>query len=287
MEKEELRNLLKNEDISVKKSLGQNFLINEALNARIVDFAQIKPGERILEIGPGLGFLTDFLLQAKAKVTACEVSPTLSAYLRKKYSGQPNFRLIEDDILKVEINKVWPDLPLNPIENDEGRFLGEYRVVANLPFYLSGRIIPFFLESKVKPREINLLLQKEVAFKLAADNGKESLLSLANKFFAEVSLGFEVGRENFYPEPEVDTHLVRIKTNAQVPKVSSQKLYFQVLKVAFSGKRKQLHNSLSAGFHLTKEEAKNWIRRAGIDPAIRPEQLKAEDFVRIANEAKN
>lgn len=281
MDKNELIRKLKIAGMTQDKSLGQSFLISEKVKDRLLNEAKIKEDEPVLEIGPGLGFLTSGFLKQGAKVTGVEISKKCVVYLRKEMGKDKNLTLLLADILQIEVDKLLPLKNRVKIKNDLSREICDYRVISNIPFYLTGKIIPFFMENKTKPKELLLIVQKEVANRLIAKDGKESILSLSTKFFAYVEKIFDIPKENFYPIPKVDSALIRIKTKNEVPDVD-QSMFFKIMKAAFLGKRKQLHNSLASTFHKTKQEASSWIENAGIDPAIRPEKLRVEDFVSLA-----
>lgn len=277
---EEVIDILKENGLYVKKSLGQNFLLCDDVLDRIVEEGNLSKGDTVLEIGPGLGFLTERLLAAGANLTAMELSDNIIPYLEKKFTSD-SFRLLHQDVLHANIPEVFAGIPSKDVGNDPGRAVGEYSIIANIPYYLTGKLIPYFLENTCKPKEMILMLQKEVAERLVVKDGKQSKLSISTNFFADVEYLFDVPKDCFHPVPKVDSAMIKIVTKNTVPDID-QKLFFRVMRGAFSNKRKQMHNSLSGVFLIEKEEAFAWLKRAEIKPDIRAEKLALEDFVRLA-----
>ncbi|OHA57358.1 MAG: ribosomal RNA small subunit methyltransferase A [Candidatus Vogelbacteria bacterium GWA1_51_14] len=218
--------------LKAKKSLGQNWLVNEKIVEEIVAAAKIKRGEMVLEAGPGGGVLTSALLTTGAKVIAIEKDDRLEAVLMDKFgaeieSGQ--LKLIHGDVLKFDpilINK-------------------SYKIVANLPYYLTGEFIRKFLTAQAKPSAMTLMLQKEVAERIVARDGKESVLSISVKAYGQPRLVKTVKRGNFRPVPKVDSAIVIIEhISANNFKHCDEKKFFQTLKAGFGSKRKKLKNNL-------------------------------------------
>ncbi|MBU1167436.1 ribosomal RNA small subunit methyltransferase A [Patescibacteria group bacterium] len=286
MTKEELLSILKENKIYLEKSLGQNFLVSDLALRQIIEASALQPGERVLEVGPGIGILTEALLAEGVDLTAVELSENLVHYLVSRYGRREDFRVIKADILKTDLQNLYSSLGKKEVEHDQGRSIAAYKVVANIPYYLTGKLIPYFLESDLKPQVMYLMMQKEVGERIIGKKGKESLLSLATKFYARAEICFEVPKESFYPSPKVDSVFIKITPQEEVPKIShpdGQKMYFRVIKAAFSGKRKQLHNSLASSFHLSKDETLAWIDRADLQPTVRPERLSVNDFTRLSD----
>ncbi|OGI25619.1 MAG: ribosomal RNA small subunit methyltransferase A [Candidatus Moranbacteria bacterium RBG_13_45_13] len=250
--------------------LGQNFLTNEEVAQKIANSANIK-GDNVLEIGSGKGILTKYLAKSAGKVLAVEIDRNLIELLKKKFS----IKIVEGDILKINLPKLI-----------EGENFQNYKVVANLPYYITSKIIRLLLETKYPPAEMILMVQKEVGERIVALDGKESILSISVKFYAEPEILFSVSRDNFEPVPEVDSVVIRIKRKINLPEAPASK-FFALVRAGFSAKRKMLVNNLASSFHIPKSEIAEIIKKVGIDPAIRAEKLKVEDWVKLYGALKN
>jgi 16S rRNA (adenine1518-N6/adenine1519-N6)-dimethyltransferase len=252
---------------SNKKSLGQNFLTDEKIAENIVKSADLSSSDNVLEIGPGEGVLTKYLTQSAGKVLAVEIDQRLIESLRKDFK---NIEIIEGDVLKI-------DLPRLLEENN----FQKYKVVANLPYYITSKIIRLLLETKYPPHEMILMVQKEVGQRIVALDGKESRLSISVKFYADPEILFDVPRENFDPVPEVDSVVISLKRKEYIPEINI-KQFFTLVRAGFSAKRKMLANNLSSSFHLSKETVSEAIKKAGLEPTVRAEKLKVEDWVKLS-----
>ena len=251
--------------VGPKKSLGQHWLKDRAVLAHIADSAEINTDDTVLEIGPGLGTLTSELLKRAKDVVAVELDEELAAKLPGQFPGK-SLRVVNQDILSFDLTT----LPEN------------YVVVANVPYYITSKIIQLLTTAGNKPRTIVLLIQKEVAERLAAEQGDMSILAISAQVYAEVSLGDIVPAEFFTPPPKVDSQVVILHTRPE-PLVSeeSTKAFFRVVKAGFSSKRKKLRSSISSGLHISKPEAEELLRRAGINPDDRAEALSIDDWTRL------
>ncbi len=258
--------------------LGQNFLINEGIAKKIAESADIN-GENVLEVGPGKGILTKYLIKHARKIIAIEIDPALSKLLDSRFPASPaggrgngNFKVFTNDMLKTNL----PDL----LEKENFK---NYKVVANLPYYITSKIIRLFLETRFPPEEMILMVQKEVGERIVALDGKESILSISVKFYAEPEVFFYVPKENFEPVPEVDSAVIRVKKKKNPPKADAGK-FFSLVRAGFSSKRKTLLNNLSNGFHQPKEKITENIKKAGLDPAVRAEKLGLKEWMRLYEE---
>lgn len=248
-----------------KKSLGQNWLKDPVALAAIAELASFSPDDTVLEIGPGLGTLTSRLLARAGKVVAVEFDAELARKLPKQFPGK-NLEVIEADILSFDLST----LPKG------------YKVVANIPYYITSRIIRKLMEAPNPPSISVLLVQKEVAERLAAEAGEMSVLAVSAQVFAEVSLGPIVPAELFTPPPQVDSQVVILKTrDAPLVLASEEKAFFQVVKAGFSAKRKKLRSSLSGGLRLSKSEVEQLLEQVGVDPDARAEDLSIKDWKRL------
>lgn len=251
------------------KSLGQHWLTDRTILAAIAESAELTADDTVLEIGPGLGTLTSELLRRAGSVTAVEFDAELARKLPGQFPGT-NLTVTNQDILRFDLNS----LPQG------------YKVVANVPYYITSKIIEMLMTADNKPSIVVLLIQKEVARRVAARPGDMSILAVAAQIFAEAELGIEVPRVYFTPPPKVDSQVIILRTR-EAPLVSSddERALFRVVKAGFSAKRKKLRSSISAGLSLTKPQAEELLRHANISPELRAEDLSIDDWLRLAKDA--
>lgn len=247
------------------KSLGQHWLRDRDVLSHIADCAELTPDDTILEIGPGLGTLTSELLRRSKKVVAVEFDADLARKLPAQFPGK-NLEVITSDILSFDLSS----LPVG------------YNVVANVPYYITSKIIQLLMTADNKPRMAVLLVQKEVAQRLAARPGQLSILGVSAQLFAEVSLGDIVPAALFTPPPKVDSQVVILRTRSS-PFLTDvdEKDFFRVVKAGFSAKRKMLRSSMSGGLKITKDDAEALLARADIPATSRAEALSLDDWVRL------
>lgn len=248
-----------------KKSLGQHWLKDPDILADIAEAAELTVDDTVLEIGPGLGTLTSRLLARAGAVTAVEFDVDLAQKLPGQFPGK-NLTVVHQDILQFDLNQ----LPRG------------YKVVANVPYYITGKIVEKLLTAENTPDLAVLLVQKEVAERMAAGPGDMSMLALGAQIFAEVELGVIVPRQFFTPPPKVDSQVMVLRRR-RVPLVASedQKEFFRIIKAGFSAKRKKLRSSLSGGLQLTKNATEQLLSYAAISPDARAEDLAIEDWQRL------
>lgn len=247
------------------KSLGQHWLRDRDILAHIADCAEINDTDTVLEIGPGLGTLTSELLRRAGKVIAVEYDGELARKLPNQFPGK-NLTVINSDILEFDFST----LPAG------------YKVVANIPYYITGKIIQQLTTTANKPSVAVLLVQREVAQRLAAGPGQMSILAVSAQIFADASLGDVVKAEKFTPPPKVDSQVVILKTRKLPFLIDvSESEFFMVVKAGFSAKRKKLRSSLSGGLHLPKSEVENLLKSVNISPENRAEALSLDDWVRL------
>lgn len=252
-----------------KKSLGQHWLKDRDVLANIADEATIGPDDTVLEIGPGLGTLTSELLRRAKNVVAVELDEDLARKLPGQFPGK-SLEVVNQDILTYDLRH----LPKN------------YVVVANVPYYITSKIVQLLTTATNKPRTIVLLIQKEVAERMAAKPGNMSILAVASQVYAEVRLGDIVPAELFTPPPKVDSQVV-ILDMRKTPIVSedNEKAFFRVVKAGFVAKRKKLRSSLASGLHISKTEAEALLQKHGISPDSRAEELTLQNWLDLSNNA--
>ena len=303
----DIRPLLRQFNLRPKKSLGQNFLVDEhALNS-IVRAAEITADDVVLEIGPGLGSLTRYLADVARHVIAVEIDRTLIPALRSVLSTRSNVSIVEGDILKLDPTKLLAEASLrgapsamrqSPHTEDEiasppSASLGKlamtrdenYKVVANIPYYITSAIIRHLLEAEIKPRSIVLTIQQEVAQRIIAQPDDMNLLAVSVQFYGVPRIVQRVPAGAFYPVPDVDSAVVRIDLPDQ-PRINVKDAdtFFKVAKAGFGQKRKQLHNSLAAGLPIKHEQIMQALNEVGIDPKRRAETLTLEEWGRLSDQ---
>lgn len=270
--------LLRRFAIQPKKSLGQNFLVDEAALARITDAADLGPKDTVLEIGPGLGTLTRRLAETAGRVIAVELDERLIPVLRFTLAPYRNVEIVHGDIL---------DLNIAGLIAPEGQSPLSYKVVANLPYYITSAVLRHLLEAPLRPTLMVLTVQLEVAQRLTAGPGEMSLLAVSVQVYGQPRLVARIKAGAFYPVPKVDSAIVRVDLYKQ-PVVPLEELegFFEVVRAGFSGRRKQLRNALSRGLNRDAQAITLALRQAGIDPTRRAETLSLEEWVRIYQHVK-
>lgn len=257
--------------VFAKKSLGQNFLITPRIVETIAAAGELKIGDMVIEIGPGKGVLTRALLASGARVKAVEKDDRLIPVLQKelkKEIAQGNLEIIHGDIMEMSL------------ENLIGKE-NSYKVIANIPYYITGAVIRNFLSAENKPSAMILMVQKEVATRIIARNNKESILSLSVKAFAKPELIMNVSRGNFFPIPNVDSAVLKLSNihNPFDDKESEEK-FFEIVKAGFGQKRKMLISNLEAV--MPREVLEKKFAELGIDKKIRAEDVKLGDWMKIS-----
>jgi len=254
-----------------KKSLGQHWLKDPEILADIAEAAELTSDDVVLEIGPGLGTLTSRLLARANSVTAVEFDADLARKLPGQFPGK-KLTVVNQDILQFDLSQ----LPKN------------YKVVANVPYYITSKIVEKLMTAGNKPSIAVLLVQKEVAERIAAEAGNMSILSVSVQIFAEAELDIEVPRQFFTPPPKVDSQVVILRTrNNPLITPEDQRDFFRIVKAGFSAKRKKLRSSLSGGLGIDKSSVEELLKNAGISPDARAEDLAIEDWKRLLKEWRN
>ncbi|NCU38268.1 ribosomal RNA small subunit methyltransferase A [Candidatus Saccharibacteria bacterium] len=251
------------------KSLGQHWLTDRSILASIAESAMLSHQDTVLEIGPGLGTLTSEILRHADKVVAVEYDSELARKLPGQFPGK-SLTVVHDDILQYDLTSLPKD----------------YKVVANVPYYITSKIIQKLLTADNKPSMAVLLVQKEVARRIAAKPGDMSILAVATQIYAESHLGVEVAKTYFSPSPKVDSQVV-VLTLRETPLVppEDERALFRVVKAGFGAKRKKLRSSIAAGLAISKPAAEELLRHADINPEQRAEDLSIDDWLRLAKDA--
>lgn len=267
-----IRDILDRHGFRFSKSLGQNFLINPSVCPRIAEMGNAKAGFGVIEIGTGIGVLTNELAKRADKVCAIEIDSRLMPVLAETLAEHKNIKIINDDVLKVDIKKLIDE-----------EFQGlDVAVCANLPYYITSPIIMYLLEQRLPVRSVTVLVQKEAALRLCAELGTRDAgaVTVAVRYFSEPKILFNVSRGSFMPAPNVDSAAVRFDIKDTTPEgVSDEGFFFRTVRAAFSQRRKTLVNSVSSGLGADKALVAEAAKKASLPENIRPEQLTMEQFI--------
>jgi len=267
------RGLLAQYGLWPKQNLGQHFVTDENVLGKIVAAAQLTPRDVVLEVGPGLGHLTRLLARQAGRVVAVELDDRFMPILRDQLAGCDNVALVEGDILRLSLSFL-----LSPLSS-------HYKVVANLPYYISTAVLQHFLEGEPSPVRMVVTVQYEVARRMVARPGDMSLLAVSVQFYGQPHIVSRIKAGAFYPRPEVDSAIVRIDRHA-VPPVDAPdvRAFFAVVKAGFAQRRKQLRNSLPAGLRRPQTEVVAALEGVGIDPQRRPQTLSLEEWAAVTRQ---
>ena len=270
--------VLQKHEFQFKKKFGQNFLIDPHVLDKIVDAAQITKDDFVLEIGPGIGTLTQYLCENARQVLAVEIDDKLIPILKETLQPYDNVEVLHGDILKQDIQQIADTY-------NDGKPI---KVVANLPYYITTPIIMELFESHVPLANVTVMVQKEVADRMKAEPGTKDYgaLSLAVQYYAKPYIAAFVPPNCFMPRPKVGSAVIRLDCLARVPvEVHNEKLMFRLIRASFNQRRKTLQNGIanSAELSFTKEQAARAIEQAGFDVRIRGEKLGLEEFARLAD----
>lgn len=258
------------------KSLGQNFLTDKNVIDRIIEGSDIGPEDLVIEIGPGIGVITREAAQAAKKVIAVEIDSDLIPILEYTLGDLDNVEILNRDILKTDLKKLIR----------EQAFSGKVRIIGNLPYYITTPIIMKILEEDTGAASVTVMMQKEVADRLKAGPGSKDYgaISLMVQYYAEAREVVKVPRTVFVPQPKVDSTVLRLDIRSEKPvKVKDEEHLFKVIKAGFGQRRKTLLNALSVLGDVTKDDIREALEKAGIDPVRRGETLSLEEFARLSD----
>jgi len=292
VDKNKIKTSYLSEDIKPQKSLGQNFLLDSSILEEIVSLAEIVASDTVLEIGPGTGSLTKELAKNASKVIVVEIDSKLCTILREQFKDYLNVEIIEEDIRNI-ISK-FPACASAFAEASTGKKASagkqisnsqKYKLVANLPYYLSSFIIRRFLEIEQKPGMIVLTLQKELVERICEKEGKMSIISIMVNLYGKPQLGPIITRDKFYPAPQVDSRVLIIK-DIKKPEDVDEKYFFRILRIGFSSKRKKLLSNLKNGTRLSKEKLKEIFDDLVIGDMVRAQELSLDQWKKLSVKIK-
>jgi 16S rRNA (adenine1518-N6/adenine1519-N6)-dimethyltransferase len=260
---DELKTLLEAKGLWAKKSMGQNFLVDQQALDKIAAAADLLKTDQVVEVGPGTGFLTEQLIRKAGRVTSVELDADMVEILKEQFALTENLTLLNEDALDFKA----PEEP--------------YKVVANIPYHITSPLLKHFLQAENRPLLMVLLVQKEVAEKVCGLGGK-SVITIETQVFGAPEIVGQVPANAFYPVPKVDSSILKIKVFDQ-PLVAKGELkdFLRIVKFGFSQKRKKLANSLGAGIHKKPAEVREFLEKAGISPESRAENLKIKDWIEL------
>ncbi len=269
--------------IEPARSKGQNFLVNENVYDDIIQAADLQADDVVLEVGPGLGFLTRKLAEKVQKVIAVELDDTLARLLvnNLKKEGIDNVTVVNENILDFGAQSSITNYELRI----DGEKIGKYKIVANLPYNITSVFLRRFLETVNRPELMVLMLQKEVAERIVAKPGEMSILAVAVQFFADGEITQTVPRNDFWPSPKVDSAIIQLKIKNYELRIRDdvdyQKRFFRLVKHGFVSKRKMLKNNLSAGYHISQDKVLSAIEKAGLIKTARAQELALDDWGKL------
>ena len=276
---EETKSIMKKYGIRANKNLGQNFLISNEVVEKIINASDIKENDMVIEIGPGLGTLTKFLLQKAKKVLCVELDKKMIKILNDRFSDYNNFELINEDILKVNLKKIIED-------NKKTEQIANVKIVANLPYYITTPIIMKLLEEKLDIESITVMIQKEVADRLIEIPGGKNTgaITYTVYYYCESEKIIEVPNNSFIPEPDVTSEVIKMNLRKEpAVKIQEPKIMFMIIKSAFMQRRKTLLNALTnTKVFINKNEGLNILKKLNLNENIRAEELSIQDFANIA-----
>ena len=274
-----IKDILHRHGFTFSKALGQNLLINPSVCPRMAELSGAGEGVGVIEIGPGIGVLTNELCQLADKVVAVELDKRLIPVLGETLAEYDNVKVINADVLELDLNKLIED-----------EFSGmEVVICANLPYYITSPVIMKLLEDKLPVTAITVMVQKEAAQRICAPVGsrESGAVTVSVNYYAEPSLQFHVSAGSFMPAPKVDSAVIRLDVRKEPPVITDEEKFFRVVKAAFSQRRKVISNSLSSGLKMSKDEINEVLAAANVPSNARAEKLSLDDFAAIAGNLRD
>lgn len=274
-----IKEILSRHGFSFSKGLGQNFLINPSVCPRMAELSGAGEGVGVIEIGPGIGVLTQELCELADKVVAIEIDKRLLPVLDETLAGYDNLKVINADVLELDLNRLIADEFADM----------DVVVCANLPYYITSPVIMKLLEDKLRVSSITVMVQKEAAQRICAEVGSRrgGAVTAAVNFYCKPGLLFNVSAGSFMPAPKVDSAVIRLDVYTEPPyKLADDKKFFTVVKAAFAQRRKTVLNSISSSLGLEKQVVNELLLNSEVNPQARAEKLSMDDFVRIAQGLK-
>ena len=262
------KKICQEEQIKPSRNKGQNFLIDDSYYDEIIRASNLQNTDVVLEVGPGLGFLTEKIAKKSAKLITVELDETIQDYIKRKKNKEKieNLELVRKNILDLE-----PEVKYN-------------KIIANLPYNITSRFLQIFLSTRARPDFFVLMLQKEVVDRICAKPGKMSLLGISVQYFSSPELICNVPKNVFWPEPKVDSAVVKLVCNKEafVEKMKPiEKEFFRLVKIGFSSKRKMLKNNLTSGYQISQKQAEEYIIKSGLDAKVRAQELSLENWLKL------
>ncbi|MFC1937181.1 16S rRNA (adenine(1518)-N(6)/adenine(1519)-N(6))-dimethyltransferase RsmA [Chloroflexota bacterium] len=273
------RRLLHRFDLKTRKSLAQHLLVDEEALELSLEAAELTLSDIVLEVGPGLGVLTRELAKRAGRVVAIELDDKLAALLKQALASCSNVVVINEDILKIDpealLREQTPNLPQTITSPSR------YKVVANLPYYITSAVLRHFLEAPVKPQMMVVMVQKEVAQAIVAEPGRMSVLSISVQLYGKPGIIGYVPAASFYPAPEVDSAILRIDLYPEPAVAVDEKSFFKLVRAGFTASRKQIGNSLAQGLGVSKAEVLPLLEKTNIEAKRRAETLTLDEWARL------
>lgn len=272
----EIKRIMESSGFTFSKALGQNFLINPSVCPKMAELCGADENTGVIEVGPGIGVLTNELCKVAKKVVAIELDERLPAILGKTLADHDNIKVISGDVMKIDLHKLIED-----------EFQGmDVVVCANLPYYITSPVIMKLLEEKLPIKALTVMVQKEAADRLCAQMGTRECgaVTAAVRYYSEPKLLFKVSAGSFMPAPKVDSAVIRMDVDKKPAlEIKDEKLFFRVVRGAFSQRRKTVANSLSSMLSIDKQTVNSAIVKAGVNPQARPEAMTLEEFAALSN----
>jgi 16S rRNA (adenine1518-N6/adenine1519-N6)-dimethyltransferase len=265
------KRMCREHDIKPVRHRGQSFLVRESVYDDIISASELKKNDKILEVGPGLGFLTEKLAQKSEKVISVELDKKLYDLLRERLSGLDNLLLFNNDILNID--------PAEVLSGSKNNKEVDYKIVANIPYNITSVFLRKFLSQVDSPSLMVLMMQKEVTERILS-SPPSGILSVMVQFYADIQKVEEVSRNDFWPSPKVDSAIIKLRVKKGVPPVD-QNLFFDMVKKGFSSRRKMIKNNLSSGYKLSPDKIRIILKKANIDVYARAQDLYLEDWINL------